>query len=68
MRIDDFFDNRKSKSSTFAVFSAGGVNLVETVPDLVETFFRVPVPWSLTDTKTLPFLTVVSIWMRNCHC
>ena len=27
-------------AARLCVFSAGGINLVETVPDLVETFFR----------------------------
>lgn len=33
MRSDDLFDDRKSQSRSFAVFSAGGVELVEALPD-----------------------------------
>ena len=33
MRSDDLFDDRKSQSRSFAVFSAGGIELVEALPD-----------------------------------
>ena len=38
--VDDFFDDRKSKSCAFAVFSTGGVDFVEAFPDFIQAFFR----------------------------
>ena len=39
MCIDNLFDYRKSKSGAFTVFSAGSINLVETIPDFAQAFF-----------------------------
>ena len=39
MCIDDLFDYRESESGAFTVFSAGSINLVETIPDFAQTFF-----------------------------
>jgi len=40
MCVDDLLNNRETKSGSFAVFSTGGIDFVEAVPDFVETFFR----------------------------
>ena len=61
MCIDDLFDYRKSKSGAFTVFSAGSINLVETIPDFAQTFFGNAGSVIFTETKTLPLFTVVSI-------
>lgn len=61
MCLDDFFYNGKSKSGALLVFSAGEVCLVETIPDLFELSFGMPIPVSLTETKTFSFFSVVSI-------
>ena len=39
MGVDDLFHNSKSKAGSLTVFSTGGINLVETVPDFGKTFF-----------------------------
>ena len=38
MSVDDFFYNGKAKPGTLAVFSTGGINLIETIPDPGKTF------------------------------
>ena len=55
MCLDDFFYNGKSKSGALLVFSAGEVCLVETIPDLLMLSFGMPIPVSLTETKTFSF-------------
>ena len=40
MGADDFFYDGKSETGALAVFSAGGVDLVKTIPDLGQAFFR----------------------------
>lgn len=39
MRVDDFFYDGKSRvKSPFRSFSSGGVDFIETIPDLVDAF------------------------------
>ena len=38
MSVDDLFYNGKAKPGTLAVFSTGGINLIETVPDSGKTY------------------------------
>ena len=40
MGVDNLFDDRQSQPGAFAVFSAGGVDLVKSFPDLGKAFFR----------------------------
>ena len=39
MCVDDLFYNCQSQTGSLAVFSTGGVNLIETVPDLWKAVF-----------------------------
>ena len=39
MSIDDLFDNGESQTCAFAVFSPGGINFVETIPDFWNIIF-----------------------------
>ena len=38
MSVDDLFYNGKAKPGTLAVFSTGGIDLIETIPDPGKTF------------------------------
>lgn len=59
--LNGLFDDGKSEAGSFFILSAGQVGLVKAFPDFIQFFFGIPIPVSLTETKTFSFFSVTSI-------
>ena len=55
MCMKNLFDDCQTKAGSFLILASGSINLIKSFPDLLETCL-----WNLTETKILPFFSVVS--------